>query len=129
MGSGISASINAMGKVGLMLLDGGRGLISSDYIHNAGTPKSDIAALPQTGETVHPGANKHYGYLFWNNGNGAMADVPNDAFWSWGLGDSFILVVPSLKLVAARAGNAWESGWGKLSALQPFFAAACAAVS
>lgn len=118
-----------MGKVGLMLLDGGRGLIGSDYVLDAGTPKSDIAAVPQTNETVHPDANRHYGFLFWNNGDEAMADVPPDAFWSWGLGDSFILVVPSLKLVAARAGSAWEDGWGKLGALQPFFAAACAAVS
>jgi hypothetical protein len=58
-----------------------------------------------------------------------MADVPADAYWSWGLGDSFILIVPSLKLVVARAGPAWQAGWGSLSTIQPFFASVCDAVS
>jgi hypothetical protein len=58
-----------------------------------------------------------------------MAGVPRDAYWSWGLGDSFVLVVPSERLVAARAGPAWQSGWGSLATLQPFFAKVCAAVS
>jgi CubicO group peptidase (beta-lactamase class C family) len=128
-GSGISASIDAMAKVGLMLEDGGHGLIDSSYVTSASTPKSGVAPLEQTGTTVHPGANKHYGLLFWNNGDGAMADVPADAYWSWGLGDSFILIVPSLKLVVARAGPAWQAGWGSLSTIQPFFASVCDAVS
>ena len=128
-GSGISASVDAMAKVGLLLLDGGRGIVPADYVDLARRPVAGVAAVRQTGTTVHPGANRHYGLLFWNNGDGAMAGVPRDAFWSWGLGDSFILVVPSLGLVAARAGPAWQSGWGNLATLQPFFAKACQAVS
>jgi hypothetical protein len=49
--------------------------------------------------------------------------VPRDAFWSWGLRESFILVVPSLDLVAARAGpKGWAKSWsGRYSVLEPFF--------
>lgn len=32
-------------------------------------------------------------------------DVPRDAYWAWGLGDSLIVVIPSLDLVIARTGN------------------------
>ncbi len=129
LGSGISASVDAMARVGLLLLDGGPGIIPADYIDLARRPIASVAAVRQTGTTVHPGANRHYGLLFWNNGDGAMAGVPRDAYWSWGLGDSFVLVVPRKRLVAARAGPAWQSGWGSLATLQPFFAKACAAVS
>jgi CubicO group peptidase (beta-lactamase class C family) len=114
-GSGISASVDAMARVGLLLLDGGRGIVPTSYVDLARRPITAVAALRQTGTTVHPGANRHYGLLFWNNGDGAMAGVPRDAFWSWGLGDSFVLVVPSLGLVAARAGPAWQGGWGSLA--------------
>jgi CubicO group peptidase (beta-lactamase class C family) len=131
-GSGISASVDAMARVGLLLLDGGRGIVPAGYVDAARRPIPAVAALRQTGTTVHPGANRHYGLLFWNNGDGAMAGVPRDAFWAWGLGDSFILVVPSKRLVAARAGPTWSPGVttiGSLRPLQPFFAAVCAAVS
>jgi CubicO group peptidase (beta-lactamase class C family) len=89
------------------------------------TPKT----VAQAGTIVHPGANRHYGLLFWNNGNGAMASVPSDAYWSWGLGDSFILVVPSKRLVVARAGPAWHSPWGLFPTLQAFFKSVCAAIT
>jgi CubicO group peptidase (beta-lactamase class C family) len=128
-GSGISASVDAMARVGLLLADGGRGLIEESYIAAMRTPKSSVAAVRQTGSTVHNGANRHYGLLFWNNGDGAMDDVPTDAYWSWGLGDSFFLIIPSLELVVARAGPAWQDGWGNLTTIQPFFAAVCDAVS
>ena len=34
-----------------------------------------------------------------------MKDVPRDAYWSWGLYDSLIVVIPSLDVVIARAGR------------------------
>ena len=49
------------------------------------------------------------GLLWWNNGDAALAKVPRDAYWSWGLYDSLIVVVPSLDLVAARFREAIES--------------------
>jgi len=50
-------------------------------------------------------ASDHYGLLWWNNADGTMAKVPRDAYWSWGLYDSLIVVIPSLDIVAARAGK------------------------
>ena len=35
--------------------------------------------------------------------------VPRDAYWSWGLYDSLIVVIPSLDLVVARAGQVLEA--------------------
>jgi hypothetical protein len=56
-----------------------------------------------------------------------MKEVPRDAFWSWGLRESFVLVVPSLDLVAARAG---PKGWsGRYSVLEPFFTLLARAVT
>ena len=51
------------------------------------------------------GASRHYGLLWWNNGDGAIENVPTDAFWAWGLYDSLIVVIPSLDIVVARAGE------------------------
>ncbi len=127
-GSGIMASVDALARIGQMLLDGGRGLIDPSYIQAMSTPNPTVAALPQTGTIVHKGANRHYGLLCWNNGDGAMADVPKDAYWSWGLGDSLMLVVPSKRIVVGRLGPAWQRGWGDLATIQPFFASVCAAV-
>ncbi|MEZ5363827.1 MAG: hypothetical protein R2748_16180 [Bryobacterales bacterium] len=62
--------------------------------------------------------------LWWTNGDGAIKGVPRDAFWSMGLYDSLILVMPSLDIVVARAGKSigdgdWRgSDYGKLA---PFF--------
>jgi hypothetical protein len=52
-----------------------------------------------------------------------MADVPADAYFSWGLHDGVILVIPSLDIVAVRAGT---SGWQPVftsdySIVEPFF--------
>ena len=35
-------------------------------------------------------------------------DVPDDAYWSWGLYDSLIVVIPSLDIVVARARESWK---------------------
>ena len=36
--------------------------------------------------------------------------MPTDAYWAWGLHETFIIVVPSLDLVIARAGDhAWNA--------------------
>ena len=55
--------------------------------------------------------------------------MPTDAFWAWGLGDSLIVVIPSLDLVIARTGNNpddntlpnWRDDWnGDYTVLAPF---------
>jgi len=131
-GSGVSASVAAMARVGQLLLQGGNWkgsqLVSSDCVHSLGVPAPGLAGLPVK-TSFTPGASKHYGLLWWDNGDGAMSGVPRDAFWSWGLGDSFVLVVPSKGLVVSRAGHAWQRGWtADYRVLAPFFRAVVAAV-
>jgi hypothetical protein len=57
-----------------------------------------------------------------------MPNVPEDAFWAWGLGDSVIVVIPSKELVIVRAqivttantGLNGRLGWnGDASVLEP----------
>jgi CubicO group peptidase (beta-lactamase class C family) len=125
-GSGITASVEAMGRVGVMLQHGGSGIISSGCVRSLG--QTATRGLPVK-TSFTPGASKHYGLLWWNNNDGAMSGVPRDAFWSWGLGDSFILVIPSKGLVVARAGRSWQGGWkADYRVLAPFFQAVSGAV-
>jgi CubicO group peptidase (beta-lactamase class C family) len=131
-GSGISTSVDVMAKVGLLLLNGGSWngsrIVSSGCVQSLGVPASGLAGLPVK-TSFTPGASKHYGLLWWNNGDGAIANVPQDAFWSWGLNDSFILVVPSKGLVVSRAGTHWQTGWkADYRVLAPFFQAVVAAI-
>jgi CubicO group peptidase (beta-lactamase class C family) len=131
-GSGISASVDAMARVGQLLLQGGNWngsqVISPGCVHSLGVPAPGLAGLPVK-TSFTPGASGHYGLLWWDNGDGAMSGVPTDAFWSWGLGDSFMLVVPSKGLVVSRAGHAWQRGWtADYRVLAPFFQAVVAAV-
>src|SRR5262249_54455474 len=57
----------------------------------------------------------------WNNADGTLKDVPRDAYWSWGLYDSLIVVIPSLDIVATRAGQSWKrESAGHYDVLRPF---------
>jgi hypothetical protein len=60
--------------------------------------------------------------LWWNNADGTLAQVPRDAYWSWGLYDSLIVVIPSLDLVVSRAGRSWKrsEGANHYAVLEPF---------
>jgi CubicO group peptidase (beta-lactamase class C family) len=112
-GAGINTSVNAMARIGYLYLRGGRWegqqVIPADFVGAVGTASSQIQGLPVMNDTdlKFAGAPRHYGYLWWNNADGALPNVPRDAFWSWGLGDSLIVVIPSLDIVASRAGSAW----------------------
>ena len=57
--------------------------------------------------------------------------MPRDAYWSWGLYDSLIVVVPSLDLVVARAGSSWKrkDGSEHYDVLRPFLEPIAAAVT
>ena len=46
----------------------------------------------------------NYGGLFWRNGNGALPDVPEDAFWAAGARGQRTFVIPSADLVVVRMG-------------------------
>jgi CubicO group peptidase (beta-lactamase class C family) len=136
-GAGISANVDAMARIGLLMLRGGRWrdaqLIPPDYVELARQPVAAHAQLPVHTNSLKeagPNAPKHYGLLWWNNADGTLANVPRDAYWSWGLYDSVILIVPSLDLVVARAGKSWPRmpGGAHYDPLRPFFEPIVAAV-
>lgn len=110
LASGISANVNAMARVGLLLLRkgnwNGTQVLPESFVTTVSTPVAANASLeirPQPSD--FPGATTNYGVLWWTNATGQLANVPRDAFWAWGLGDSLIVVIPSLDLVVVRAGE------------------------
>ncbi len=111
-GSGISANVNALARVGLLMLrEGqwrGQAILTRDYARTAPRTVPGHERLEVRRPETYGQASRHYGLLWWNNDDGSLEGVPRDAFWSWGLYDSFIMVVPSLDLVVARAGKSWK---------------------
>lgn len=127
-GSGISANVNSMARIGYLYLREGRWedaqLLPAAFVRAARSSVSSVKGPPVIDAEQYGRASDHYGLLWWNNADGTLAGVPRDAFWSWGLYDSLILVMPSLDLVAARAGRSWErEGGGHYDVLKPFFRA------
>jgi CubicO group peptidase (beta-lactamase class C family) len=111
-GSGISANVDAMARVGLLYLRqgswNGKRILPADFVKQVATVSPAVAKLPVR-DTEHFGkASDHYGLLWWNNADGTLKNVPRDAFWAWGLYDSLIVVIPSLDLVVARAGQSMK---------------------
>ncbi len=111
-GSGFSANVDAMARLGLLYLREGRWrdqqIIPRDFVAASRSPVASVVGLPEWEGDPHGNASDHYGLLWWNNADGTLKNVPRDAYWSWGLYDSLIVVVPSLDLVAARAGQSWN---------------------
>jgi CubicO group peptidase (beta-lactamase class C family) len=133
-GSGFSANVQAMARFGyLHLREGvwnGETILPREFIDTVRVTSPEVKKLPVRDPELHGNASQHYGLLWWNNGDGTIAGLPRDAYWSWGLYDSLTLVVPSLDLVAARAGKSWERkpGADHYDPLKPFFEAIAAAV-
>ena len=133
-GSGISANVDAMAKIGYLYLRRGKWenvqIIPEGFIGTVSKPFPEIVGLPVHNSSQYPGASDHYGLLWWNNGDGTLSNVPLDAYWSWGLYDSLIVVIPSLDIVVARAGSGWRSGWdGNYNILKPFLEPICQSVT
>lgn len=133
LASGISSNVDAMARIGyLMLRKGvwnGTQVIPGAQVALAHQPQTTAPLANQNG--VFADANSNYGLLWWTNASGAIAGLPTDAYWSWGLGESLIVVIPSLDLVIARAGaqpantgttnREWNDGWdGDYAVLAPF---------
>jgi len=133
-GSGFSANVQAMARLGyLYLREGwwnGELILPHSFIEAVRTTSPEVKKLPVRDPELHGNASQHYGLLWWNNGDGTIAGLPRDAYWSWGLFDSFILVVPSLDLVATRTGKSWphQAGGSHYDPLKPFFEPIAAAV-
>ena len=126
-GAGILASVDAMARIGYFMLRSGRWLdreiLTPDYVHLAVRTPPGHAELPVLHPETYGQAASHYALLWWTNVDSAIPGVPRDAYWSWGLYDSFILVIPSLDIVAARAGQSWirTKGAGHYDVAKPFF--------
>ena len=133
-GSGVSANVDAMARLGYLMLRrgswNGTQILSTSYVDAARRTPSFLPGTDLVDPVEFPNADRHYGLLWWNNGDGSMAGVPRDAYWAWGKGESLILVVPSLDLVAARTGAAWQgSNWmARYGTVAPFFQKLAASV-
>ncbi len=128
-GSGISANVDAMARLGYLYLRDGKWkedrILPASFVQAVRTVDPSLAGLPEADPQHYGDASKHYGLLWWNNADGTLKNVPRDAYWSWGLYDSLIVVIPSLDIVVARAGKSWKRPQGKwgghYSVLAPFF--------
>jgi CubicO group peptidase (beta-lactamase class C family) len=125
-GSGISANVDAMARIGYLYLRQGRWqgrrILPETFVDACRNTPDRVRGLPVADADKHDDASDHYGLLWWNNADGTLAGVPRDAYWSWGLYDSLIVVIPSLDIVAARAGKSWkrEKGADHYAVLAPF---------
>jgi len=124
-GSGVHANVDAMARIGFLYLRAGRiraaPVLPPDFVAMARQPVPEVTGLPVVKEDDYPAASRHYGLLWWNNADASLPNVPRDAYWSWGLYDSHIIVIPSLGLVVARAGKSMDGATGaKPSRIQPF---------
>lgn len=110
-GSGIQANVKAMARIGLLYLRrglwNGQRILAPEFVDLSRKPMDRISRLPVKNDLKHrfAGASGRMGLLWWNNGDGSIKSAPKDTFYSWGLHDSFIIVIPSLDIVIARAGE------------------------
>ncbi len=133
IGSGISANVDAMARIGLLYLRGGewsgKRILSKEFVKQASTTVPAVVGLPEVDPKNYGNASDHYGLLWWNNADGTLQNVPHDAYWTWGLYDSLVVVIPSLDIVVSRAGKSWKRGWsGHYDVLKPFLEPIVAAV-
>jgi len=129
-GSGISVNVDAMARFGLLHLREGRWqdrqILPRDFAAAVRATPPQVKGLPVVvPEGAKPGeygqASNHYGLLWWNNNDGTLPHVPRDTYWTWGLGDSLCVVIPSLDVVVTRAGKAWpDLPGGHYAKLAPF---------
>ena len=125
-GSGIHANVDAMARLGYLYLREGKWkdqqLLPESFVEQARATVPGVVGLPEYKGDPHDNASDHYGLLWWNNADGTLKNVPRDAYWSWGLYDNLIVVIPSLDVVVARAGKSWkrDEGGGHYDVLAPF---------
>lgn len=113
--SGITITHRVLARIGYLYLRNGmwqeRRILSSSFIKTATRP------------TDLPAPWDYYGFYWGTNGRGNYPQIPRDTYWALGLGDSFLLVCPSLDLVVVRlgvgsrqsqlpGGEDWEENWG-----------------
>jgi CubicO group peptidase (beta-lactamase class C family) len=133
-GAGIHANVDAMARFGYLWLRGGEWngeeILPRAFVRMAPRPVPAVTRLAVVNAREYGNASHHYGLLWWNNADGSLEKVPKDAYWSWGLYDSLIVVIPSLDLVVARAGKSWQRQKDPVhyEVLKPFFEPIAAAL-
>lgn len=94
--SGLTITHRALARIGYLYLRqgewNGRRILSREFIRTATRP----ADLP----TFVP----YYAFFWGSNGRGTFPGIPDDTYWALGLGDSVVVVCPSLDIVAVRLG-------------------------
>jgi CubicO group peptidase (beta-lactamase class C family) len=124
-GAGILVNVNAMARVGYLYLRrgewNGQRILPDTFVEQAQQPPAEIIGVPVRDTKFPANTANHYGLLWWTNADSTLPAVPRDAYWSWGLGDMLIIVIPSLDVVAIRTGDALsESAWNaNYSVLDP----------
>jgi CubicO group peptidase (beta-lactamase class C family) len=109
--SGISANVRAMALIGELYRRngewGGEQILPKDFIRLVKGHDPTHVTLPVADEQErsYGDGSAHYAFLWWNNSDGRISGVPSDTIWSWGLSESFIVVIPSLDIVVVRAGE------------------------
>jgi len=135
-GSGFSANVGAMARIGYLYLREGRWndqqILPREFIRAVRQSDPSLAKLPAHDPSAQGQAAAHYSMLWWNNSDGTIAGAPRDTHWAWGLYDSLIVVIPSLDMVVARAGppRSWPRipGADHYDVLKPFLEPIAASV-
>ena len=129
LGSGIRANVDALARIGyLFALNGkwqGVQILPEGFVNTVSTTPPALAGLPLLRPKDNPGASNHYGLLWWNNSDKTLPHVPRDAFWAWGGQvtrdtETVLLVIPSLGIVAVRAGIGLGDGTSDYRFLELF---------
>jgi CubicO group peptidase (beta-lactamase class C family) len=133
-GAGISANVDAMARFGLLWLRGGewngQQILPKDFVDAVRTTAPGVPGLRVRKPEDYGHAAGHYGLLWWNNADETIEGVPIDTYWTWGLYDSLIVVMPTLDIVVARAGQSWarKKGADHYEVLKPFLVPIAGAV-
>jgi len=135
-GAGIHANVEALMRLGYLYLHKGlwknKQILTREFVDIVSRPINQVVGLPEWSD-AHGNASDHYSLLWWNNADGTLENVPDDAYWAWGLYDSLIVVIPSLDLVVVRGGERGrqlprEDGANHYDVLKPLLEPIIAAV-
>ncbi|MCP4454442.1 MAG: serine hydrolase, partial [Planctomycetes bacterium] len=95
--SGLTITHGALARIGYLYLR--QGLWNGQQIITPETIKKLVAP------TSLPAPWDYYAAYWGSNDRGSFPDIPRDTFWAMGLGDSILIVCPSLDMVVVRLGT------------------------